>query len=188
MHLSQSIHTHNNISSHINFCLTSLLINIIQSDRLVLAETHIDRSKFHPLTDYNISFNDRQTLKLFEDKVVDLRMILSTMHENLIGICDYIRRVSKDEQSTDQSFIDAIIEELEALVREAEASRSRGEALKARIKSAINLVGAQTIPVQASANVYQLCNLLNYENAVALKDIGRETQSESQSMHQLAVR
>jgi len=74
-------------------------------------------------------------------------MILSTMHENLIGICDYIRRVSKDEQSTDQSFIDAIIEELEALVREAEASRSRGEALKARIKSAINLVGAQTIPV-----------------------------------------
>jgi hypothetical protein len=33
----------------------------------------------------------------------------------------------------------------------------------------------------------QLSDLLNYEDSVALKGIGRETQIESQSMHGLTV-
>lgn len=114
---------------------------------MVLAEVDSERNTFHALTDYDISFVDRQTLKQLEDKVVDLGIILSTMHENLIGICDYIRRLSQENHSTDQNVIDAITEEIEALAREAKASLTRGEALKARVKSLIDLVGAQTCAV-----------------------------------------
>lgn len=72
----------------------------------------------------------------------DLGIILSTMHENIAGICTYVRRVSQDEHKADRNSIEAIIEELEALAREAKANVSRGEALKGSVRSVKELVSA----------------------------------------------
>ncbi|KAF2465827.1 uncharacterized protein BDR25DRAFT_83267 [Lindgomyces ingoldianus] len=141
-----------------------------QSNRLVFAKVDSERDSFDPLTDYQISFIDRQRLKQLEDKVNDLGIILSTMQQNVLGICDYTRKIGQEEYHADGNVVDAIIEELEEQAKEIEMHVKRGEALKARLNSVTEL----------------LSDLLNYEDAIALKAIGREAQVENQSMHKLA--
>ncbi|KAF2796751.1 hypothetical protein K505DRAFT_189315, partial [Melanomma pulvis-pyrius CBS 109.77] len=94
---------------------------------------------FDPLTDFQINFIDRQTLKQLEDKVTELGVILLTMQNTVLRLCEYVRRLSSEEYSTDLSIVNTIIEELEEHTKEADMNQRRGEALKIRVKSVTQL-------------------------------------------------
>ena len=108
----------------------------------MFAKVESERATFDPLTDFQISFIDRQTLKQLEDKITELGIILSTMQHTALRMCDYTRKISPDEYSADGSIINAIIEELEEHAKETEVNWRRGEALKMRVKSVTQLVRA----------------------------------------------
>ncbi|OCK74722.1 hypothetical protein K432DRAFT_363217 [Lepidopterella palustris CBS 459.81] len=147
----------------------------VQSNRLVFAKVETERADFSPLTDIKISFIDRQTLKQLEDSIIDLGVILPTMLNTVTGICDQYRkncRQSCRETGGDECFCAAIIEELDQHVREVELYVKRAQSLKDKVKSTTQL----------------LSDLLHYEDAVALKDIGREAQLENKAMHYLTER
>lgn len=108
----------------------------------MFAKVESERAIFDPLTDFQISFIDRQTLKQLEDKITELGIILSTMQHTAFRMCGYTRKISPDEFSADGSIINAIIEELEEHAKEIEVNRRRGEALKMRVESVTKLVRA----------------------------------------------
>jgi hypothetical protein len=106
----------------------------------VFAKVEIERASFDPLTDFQINFIDRQTLKQLEDKITELGVILSTMQNIVLRMCEYTRKISPDEYSTDRNIVNTIIEELEEHAKEADMNQRRGEALKTRVKSVTKLV------------------------------------------------
>ena len=108
----------------------------------MFAKVESERASFDPLTDFQISFIDRQILKQLEDKITELGIILSTMQHTALRMCDYTRKISSDEFPADGSVINAIIEELEEHAKEIEMNRRRREALKMRVKSVTKLVRA----------------------------------------------
>jgi len=83
-----------------------------------------------------------------------------------------------------------ILEEFDEYVMETEIYAQRGKALKERAHSTANLVCHKTTCfASALTNICnQLSDLLSYEEGVGLKDLTKETQLESKSMHQLTER
>ena len=94
------------------------------------------------MTDFNINFIDRQTLKLLEDSVIDLQIILSTSLSTIIrmrGQCKKCceRHCKKGEGKCD---CDQIIEEFDEHVKEVEMHVGRARVLRERAKSIAQLV------------------------------------------------
>jgi hypothetical protein len=62
------------------------------------------------------------------------------MQNTVLRMCEYTRKISPDEYSTDRSIVNTIVEELEEHAKEADMNQKRGEALKLRVKSVTKLV------------------------------------------------
>lgn len=144
-----------------------------QSDRIVLATVGSDKENLSPLTDFKINFEDRQDLKIVEDQVLDLQIILPSMMDSICGIKGQLKimRESNPTEQDEASEVDAILGEFDEYIREAKMHIQRAEILKQQSLSTSQL----------------LSDLLSYEEAVALKDLARETQIESRSMCHLTV-
>jgi hypothetical protein len=106
----------------------------------VFAEIESERANFDTLTDFPISFVDRQDLKRVEDRVTELRIVLQTMQGSIREICAYVRRVSVREQLLDDSTMCAIIENLEENVKRVDAYQRLGECLNVRVMSVTKIV------------------------------------------------
>lgn len=120
-------------------------MNVGQSDRIVFAKVGAERENFSPLTDFNINFIDRQTLKLLEDSVIDLQVIFSNMLNTVVGIREQCKkccqRYCKEEREGDCD-CDQVIEELDEHVKEVEMHVKRVQLLRERAKSTAQLVSS----------------------------------------------
>ncbi|KAH8590924.1 hypothetical protein B0O99DRAFT_633823 [Bisporella sp. PMI_857] len=152
-----------------------------QSNDVVLATVGSKKENLAPLEDFNINFEDRQNLKIIEDAIVDLQVVVSTMLKTVKGLYKHCEKSSEELIVTheEREKLGLIFEEFKHFVSDAEMYLERAAALKDKAASTARL----------------LSDLLSYEEAVALKDLTKETQLlsqesqlESKSMHQLTER
>ena len=149
------------------------------------------RENLSPLTDFNINFADRQTLKILEDSVIDLQVILASMLKTITRIREHCRKccAKVDLTAEEADNLQVILEEFDEYIKEAEIYVERGKALDEKAHSTAQLV---SFPYQnicdSIANRPKLSDLLSYEEAVALKDLTSETQQESKAMMYMTER
>ncbi|KAF2185420.1 hypothetical protein K469DRAFT_707665 [Zopfia rhizophila CBS 207.26] len=145
-----------------------------QSDRVVFAKVGMKENNISSLADFNINFMDRQELKLLEDSVADLRIILPTLLNTVIQIRKQCQLgCSTYCVNTDHKWNCCwIVDQFDGYIRELEMHVERAHVLKDKIRSTATL----------------LSDLLSYENAVALRNLTKETQNESKSMIELTER
>ncbi|KAE9377376.1 hypothetical protein N431DRAFT_194425 [Stipitochalara longipes BDJ] len=145
-----------------------------QSDEIVLATVGTDKVNFSPLTDFKIDFEDRQELKIIEDFVLDLQIILPGILDAITGVRDQCREylTSFRHGIKAQYEMEAILGELNEYIREVTIYIERAKNLKDKANSTAQL----------------LSDLLSYEENVALKGLATETQLESRSMCQFTER
>ncbi|CZR68126.1 uncharacterized protein PAC_18025 [Phialocephala subalpina] len=132
------------------------------------------KENLSPLIDFNINFEDRQELKIVEDSVLDLQAILPGMLCAIVAIQEQCKHHRHNSRITEEEKYDAdaIIYEFDEYIREVRMHIERVKVLKDKAKSTAEL----------------LSDLLSYEEAVALKDLTRETQVESKAMCGLTER
>jgi hypothetical protein len=113
-----------------------------QSDEIVLATVGTDKVNFSPLTDFKIDFEDRQELKIIEDYVLDLEVILPGMLDSITGVRDQCRSnlTSYDHEDDQRSEMEAIIEELDEYIGEVRIHIGRAKNLKDKANSTAQLV------------------------------------------------
>ncbi|TVY92063.1 hypothetical protein LAWI1_G003448, partial [Lachnellula willkommii] len=140
-----------------------------QSDRIVIADVGSKKENLSPL-DFTINFGDRQELKIMEDSILDLDVILPTMLNTINRIQEQCEKHNKRVGGDEKCHLEEILEEFDEYVREAEVLVQRAKILKETARSTAQLIS----------------DLLSYEEAVALKNLTKESQAESTSMRELA--
>jgi hypothetical protein len=115
---------------------------MVKSDRIVLAKVGAERENLSPLTDFNINFVDRQTLKVLEDTVIDLQIILFTMLSTVGRIREQCRKCCERYCNDKEKGCDCnhIIEEFDEYVKEVEIYVERSKNLRDMAKSTARLV------------------------------------------------
>jgi len=143
-----------------------------QSNEIVLATVGNNKANLSPLTDFNINFEHRQELKIVEDQVLDLQVILPSLVDAIHGIRAACARFAagSSTKGLDTFDLDTIVDEFEDYEKQANLLTERAKTLKANAESTAQL----------------LSDLLSYEEAVALKVLASETKTESHFMCQMA--
>jgi hypothetical protein len=133
-------------------------------------------------------------LKILEDAIIDLGIILPSMlntirkiREQFINSSERHRAVAASED--EKFFLEQVMEEFDEYIEEAEMLVQRAKSLKDTAKSTARLVSVCTPRLGDTCELTpkQLSDILSYEEAVALKELTKESQAESTSMRQLAV-
>jgi len=164
-----------------------------KSDRVVLADVGPEKENLCPLN-FNINFGDRQALKILEDSIIDLGVILPSMLNTIKNIQQQFRNSNerdrfKEDSREQKSIRDQVMEEFDEYIEEAQMLVQRANSLKETAKSTARLVSTPKghIGVAGKLTQKQMSDILSYEEAVALKELTKESQAESTSMRQLAV-
>lgn len=127
---------------------------------------------------HGIGFESRQELKVLEDFVLDLLMILRTKVETITGIRDqykeYANECGKQMEPGDRVSHYLVLREFDEYVKDAESYLGYAKDLKDRIQSTVTLVcAASQIVTFVKIDLLQLSDFLNHE--------------ENKSMHHLTV-
>ena len=100
------------------------------------------KENLSPLTDFNLNFEDRQELKIVEDQVLDLEVILPSILDSIAGIqeqCNlFLSGIGMKEEEQDETR--AVIQEFNEYIRETKRHIDRAKVLKERAKSTAELV------------------------------------------------
>ena len=101
---------------------------------------------FSPLLDFKFNFIDRQHLKLIEDYIIDLQVILPTLQGNILGVRGQCKMLCEIHQRNGMSTCDCalIIAEFDEYAREAECCCKRADALRKKAKSTAQLVSSNS--------------------------------------------
>jgi hypothetical protein len=104
-----------------------------QSNHMVFAKVGTKEENLSPLTGFNINFMDRQALKLLEDSITDLKVILPTLLSTVIRIreqcqmcCSMDCSNRQEKCDCDQQF-DEYIKELGLYVIRADVLRDKAK-------------------------------------------------------------
>jgi hypothetical protein len=95
-----------------------------------------------PLTNFNINFEDRQELKIIEDLILDLQVILPSLLNSMTGVynqCMHFFQTSELSQE-EKCQLGAILEDLEENIQEGKMFIERAKTLKEKAKSTTQLV------------------------------------------------
>lgn len=126
------------------------------------------------LDGFSFNVEDRQGLKVTEDMVVDLQIILSTLCSTIRGIrkhCEKCCDLSCVHEEAVNCACGAALSEFDGYLTEVDLCIERARTLKERVVSTANL----------------LSDLLRYEDQKALKELTEQSQEENQTMRTLAV-
>jgi hypothetical protein len=117
-------------------------VNLLQSDEIVLATVGTNKVNLSPLTDFDINFEDRQELKIIEDYVLDLQIILPTMLDSITGVRDQcaLYLISFVDEDQERHEIEAILAEFNEYIGEVKMHIERAKILKDKSKSTAQLV------------------------------------------------
>ncbi|TGO60179.1 hypothetical protein BOTNAR_0149g00020 [Botryotinia narcissicola] len=157
--------------------MTSLEARLREQTNLIICAT--DDMEEESSSEHGIGFESRQELKVLEDFVLDLLMILRTKVETITGIRDqykeYANELGKQMEPEDRAFQYLILREFDEYVKDAESYLGHAKHLKDRIQSTVTLVCAETqIVTFVKIDLLQLSDFLNHE--------------ENKSMHHLTER
>jgi len=85
---------------------------------------------------------DRQDLKVLEESILDLQVILSTMAKTITRIRDHCKSTSKKLRMNEEETysLELIIDEFDEYIREAEMYAERSVVLKEKAHSTAQLV------------------------------------------------
>ena len=101
-----------------------------------------NKANLSPLTDFNINFEHRQELKIVEDQVLDLQVILPSLVDAIHGIraacAGFVAESST--KGLDTFDLDTIVDEFEDYEKQANLLTERAKTLKANAKSTTQLV------------------------------------------------
>ncbi|KAH0558401.1 hypothetical protein GP486_004941 [Trichoglossum hirsutum] len=86
------------------------------------------------LAEFGVDFKNRQTLKLLEDSIIDLQIILSTKLSTITGIRDLCNKCCEKHHSAEEEVCecDQVIEDFNGYVKEVETHIERAKALRER--------------------------------------------------------
>src|SRR5579862_4448102 len=115
---------------------------MVQSHCAVLSRVGAEKEELSSLTDFRVDFKNRQMLKVLEDSIIDLQIILSTMLSTIAGIRDLCKKCCERHRNKREEMCgcDQIIEEFDEHVREVETHVKRAEALREKAKSTTQVV------------------------------------------------
>ncbi len=113
-----------------------------QSDLIISAKVGAEKESLSPLLDFKFNFIDRQSLKIVEDYVIDLQIILPTLLGNIVGIHEQCKAQCKIHQKDAIDTCDCalILSEFDEHAREAECCIKRADALREKARSIAQLV------------------------------------------------
>jgi hypothetical protein len=113
-----------------------------QSKYIILAEVGSEKENLSPLTDISINFEDRQTLKMLEDAIIDLDVILTTLLDTVTCVREQCRKCCQTYSNLgrEKAVVEEILEELDESVREAAMLVERAKNMKCRSESTAKLV------------------------------------------------
>jgi hypothetical protein len=113
------------------------MLKFQKSDRITLAD--VGKCKPAGLIDFNINFEDRQELKMLEDMVLNLQIMLrSTINTISTLLCHYSKMVITDETGTTE---DSAIVRFRELLDEATLCNAKAETLHKKVEGVSSLVG-----------------------------------------------
>ena len=119
-----------------------------QSDRIILAtigteKACTNKANFSPPTDFNINFDNRQELKIIEDYVLDLQVILPAILDLIIGVRNQFTAdlILSDHGDEGKYEFEVVLGELNEYIGEIKMYIERSKNLKDRARSTAQLVG-----------------------------------------------
>ncbi|KKA19654.1 hypothetical protein T310_6373 [Rasamsonia emersonii CBS 393.64] len=143
-----------------------------QSEPILFARVGVEKDSRSHLDDFQVSFVDRQKLKQLEDYITDLQVILDTMVHTATGIrTQCLKWCSRNCTGRERCCCESFLEEFNRFVNEAQMHLSRAQVLHEKVQSTAKL----------------LSNLLDYEEANALKGLARASHEEGRLMSVLTV-
>ncbi|EKG19678.1 hypothetical protein MPH_03059 [Macrophomina phaseolina MS6] len=123
--------------------------------------------------DFSFSVRDRQALKVLEDRVIDLQIIIGTLLSNVKGIRKHSRDFCRTHCKTSESEhcpCASVFDKFDSFLEEIELCKERASILRDRVFSSAQL----------------LSDLLRYEDQRALKELTAQSQEENKTMLSLA--
>lgn len=99
--------------------------------------------------DFSFSVEDRQELKIIEDKVIDLQTIIATLSNNIKGVrkhCQSSCQVYCKQAQRGTCACDAISEKFDSYLEEVQLCMKRANALRDMVFSSAQLVSTQYDP------------------------------------------
>jgi hypothetical protein len=115
---------------------------ITKSDEIVLTTVGNGKVNFSPLTDFKIDFADRQELKIIEDYVLDLQIILPGILDSITGVREQCRAhlIKSDHRDEEKYEMEEVLGEMNEYIGEVGMNIQRANNLKDRLESTAQLV------------------------------------------------
>ena len=134
-----------------------MLICNLQTDRVVLATVGKPAGHMASSLDFKINFDDRQELKLVEDQVLDLQVILPGILDAVAGVkkaCErFLSTSSSHLPEAEKCEIEEIVDELEEYCKEAKILTERAKILTARAMSGARMVQTLLLYITVQSNL-----------------------------------
>ncbi|PSN67760.1 hypothetical protein BS50DRAFT_633450 [Corynespora cassiicola Philippines] len=137
-----------------------------QSSRITA--TSADKDDSRSIIDFQITFKDRQKLRILEDKVLDLMIVWNSTIDTITSLSDSWKKMKNS--SADSISCDPISDGLHDCQQEVRLYQQKTESLLMKVQGTSSL----------------LDSLLEYENGTSLKILAGESRSENILMRQLA--
>lgn len=115
-----------------------------------------EKGNLSPLTNFNINFADRQTLKILEDSVIDLQVILGTALSTIVRIREHCEKCYAKYANIEDNFFEQIMDEFDEYCRETEIHVGRAKLLGERATSTAQLVITTFPPNSLSCHLFVL--------------------------------
>jgi hypothetical protein len=171
--------------------IKSLVERTTEHSSRVIAAT-VGKGKLSALIDFEINFEDRQVLKVIEDKALDLLTIFESTSDTITTL---LREYEYVHSNTAMKR-DRVVSKLQDNLREVELYAKKVDTLHKRVQGTASLVSSfdrrRSILGQL-ANILKLSNLLDYENAKiaqdngdSLKILAQESREENVAMRLLS--
>jgi hypothetical protein len=168
--------------------IKSLVEQVTDHSNRVVAAT-VGRAKVATPINVEIKFDDRQTLKVVEDRVLDLITIFESTLDTistLIAEYEFLNNGTKDSKP------DRTLHRLRDNLREVSLYQGKVKALYNRIQGTSILVSILIISVStfnpAWLIMQKFANTLDHENAESLRVLAQESHKENSVMRMLTER
>lgn len=116
-----------------------------KTERVFLARVDNGDEKLSPLVNFPINFQDRQRLKVLEDRVLDLKIIFDSLLHTIECIkrqCSKAHKRDCEQCDSESCDFEGIGAEFEEQIQEVKVNQNKIETLQLRVQGTAGLVSA----------------------------------------------
>jgi hypothetical protein len=118
------------------------MVGMGQSNHMVFAKVGTKEENLSPLTGFNINFMDHQALKLLEDSITDLQVIMPTLLSTVIRIREQCQMCCNMDCSNRQEKCDCD-QQFDEYIKELGLYVIRADVLRDKAKCTVQLVSCE---------------------------------------------